>query len=169
MSLEVVGKDPSWIARRRAVAAPDPGGLPLDISDILLFTPGNDLPGSLDAALPSALPTTVLVRGDRVGLYWELYERPDTTVPLEIAVTAMKSSAKGEMPYPLGRPSCPFAGAAPVKLRWVEEPEVRRRGVGRSVALDLRSLSPGHYVITVQFSVSGLPRGCSSREIRIAG
>jgi hypothetical protein len=104
-----------------------------------------------------------------VGLYWELYEQPDSTVPLEIGVTAMRSSAKGDTPYPVGRPSCPFAAAAPVKLRWVEEPDVRRRGVGRSVALDLRSLSPGRYVIAVQFTVGGLPRGCSSREIRIAG
>jgi len=169
VSLEVVGRDPSWIARRRAVAPPDPGGLPLDISDVLLFTPGNDLPGSLEAALASALATTVLRRSDRVGLYWELYEQPDSTVPLEIGVTAMKSSAKDDTPYPVGRPSCPFAAAAPVKLRWVEEPEVRRRGAGRSVALDLRSLSPGRYVIAVQFTVGGLPRGCSSREIRIAG
>ena len=37
----------------------------------------------------------------------------------------------------------------------------------RSIALDLRSLSRGRYVVAIQLSVAGRPRGCSSRELQI--
>jgi hypothetical protein len=53
-------------------------------------------------------------------------------------------------------------------MRWLEEPTARPRGVARAVALDLRRLSPGRYLITLQVSEGGQARGCSSREIQVA-
>jgi hypothetical protein len=84
---------------------------------------------------------------------------------VEIVVTAMKAQSKGDAPYPVGRPWCPYPVESPVKLRWREEPGARPRGAARAVALDLRSLSRGHYVVTIQVSVAGRPRGCSTREL----
>jgi hypothetical protein len=168
LSLEAVGLDTSRVARRRAMTGPDPVGLSPAVSDILLFTPGDVLPESLEAALSTVLGASVMRPGQRVGLYWEMYDQPDSTTTVEIAVTAMKSGSKGDPPYPVGRPSCPFTVESPVRLRWREQPGSRPRGTGRSVALDLRSLSPGRYVITVQARAAGRPLGCSSREIRLA-
>jgi hypothetical protein len=167
LSLEAVGVDIPWVARRRAMAPPDPGGLPPILSDILLFAPGDVLPESLEAALPAALGAPVVPAGRRVGLYWEMYDTPDSTGPVEIGVTAMKAHSKADAPYPVGRPWCPFPVESPVRLRWREEPGARPRGAARAVALDLRSLSRGRYVVTIQVSVAGRPRGCSSRELRV--
>jgi hypothetical protein len=138
------------------------------VSDILLFAPGEVLPESLQAALPAALGAPVVQVGQRVGLYWEMYDEPDLTKPVEISVTVMKARWKGDVPYPIGRPWCPFPGESPVRLRWREEPGIRPRGAARAVALDLRSLSEGRYVVSIQVSVAGRPRGCSSRELRVA-
>jgi hypothetical protein len=149
------------------MAAPDPGGLPPVVSDILLFAPGEVLPGSLETALPVALGTPVVQVGQRVGLYWEMYDEPDST-PVEIAITAMKAHWRGDAPYPVGRPWCPFPDESPVRLRWREEPGARPPGSARAVALDVRSLPTGRYVVTIQVSAAGRPRGCSTREFRIA-
>jgi hypothetical protein len=169
LSLEAVGVDTPWVARRRAMTPPAPGGLPPGLSDILLFAPAEVLPASLEAALPSALGAPVVQVGQRVGLYWEIYGEPESKAPVEIAVTAMKGQWRGDAPYPVGRPWCPFPGESPVRLRWREERGARPRGAGRAVALDLRSLPRGRYVLTIQVSVAGQVRGCSSREIRVAG
>jgi hypothetical protein len=168
LSLEAVGLDTSRVARRRAMTAPDPMGVPAAVSDILLFAPADVLPGSREAALSTALSAPVVHPGQRVGLYWEMYDEPDSTTAVEIAVTRMKAGSKGDPPYPVGRPWCPLTVESPVRLRWREEPGSRPRSIGRSVALDLRSLPQGRYVITVQTSVAGRPRGCSSREVRVA-
>jgi len=97
-----------------------------------------------------------------------MYDNPDSTAPVEIGVTAMKAHSKGDAPYPVGRPWCPFPVESPVKLRWREEPGARPRGAARAVTLDLRPLSRGRYVVTIQVSVAGRPRGCSRRELRVA-
>jgi hypothetical protein len=86
---------------------------------------------------------------------------------VDISVTVMKARWEGDVPYPVGRPSCPLPGESPVRLRWREEPGTPPRGVARAVALDLRSMSEGRYVVTIQVSVDGRARGCSSRELRM--
>jgi hypothetical protein len=156
-----------WVARRRAMAPPDPGGLPPVVSDILLFVPYDALPESLDAALPVALRAPVVQVGQQVGLYWEMYDVPDSTGPVELAVTTTKAHFRHEVPYPVGRAQCPSRFGSLVTVRWGEEPSAPPRGMGRAIVLDLRSLSRGQYVVSVQVSVAGQPRGCSSREFRI--
>jgi hypothetical protein len=169
LSLEAVGVDTPWVARRRAMAPPAPGGSPPVVSDILLFAPAEVLPESLEGALPAALAAPVVQVGQRVGLYWEMYDELGSTAPVEIAVTAMKARWRSDAPYPVGRPWCPFAGEPAVRLRWREEPGARPRGSARAVTLDLRSLSRGRYVVAIQVRVAGQPRGCSSRELRVVG
>ena len=167
---QMVGIDTPWVARWRAMTPPDPGGLPPLVSDILLFAPGQVLPASLEAALPAALDAPVARVGKRLGLYWELYDQLDEpNVAVEIRVSVMKPRSRSDEPSPAGRPECPFQAESPVSLRWREEPGTHSRGAGRAVALDLRSLSRGRYVVTVQVSAAGRLRGCSSRELEIIG
>jgi hypothetical protein len=167
LSLEGVAVGTRWVARRRAMAPLDPARLPPVVSDILLFMPYDVLPESLDAALPAALRAPVVQVGQQVGLYWEMYDAPDSTAPVELAVAATKAHPKDEVPYPVGRAECPPRFGSLVTVRWREEPDAPPRGMGRAIVLDLRSLSRGHYVLSLQLSVAGEPRGCSSREFRI--
>jgi hypothetical protein len=167
LSLEAVGADTAWVARRRAMTAPDPGGSPGVLSDLLLFAPGAALPDSLQAALTSALSGSVVARGRSVGLYWEMYDMPDSTATVEIAVTSVRGKQNGL--YPVSRPWCPLSVKPQVRLSWVEEADGHPGGLARAVALDLHRLSRGPYLVTVQLRVGERPRGCSSREFRIAG
>ena len=167
LSLEAMGVDTGWVAWRRAMAPPDPAGLPPVISDVLLFAPNDVLPKSLEEAGATALRAPAVQVGQRVGLYWEMYGAPDPSAPLQIAVTVTKARSKHEALYPGGRPECPPRVASLVTVRWQEEPGAPSRGAARSIALDLRSLSRGRYVVAIQLSVAGRPRGCSSRELQI--
>ncbi len=167
LSLEGIGVGTPWVARRRAMAPRDPAGLPPVLSDILLFAPYDVLPESLDAALPTALRAPVVQVGRQVGLYWEMYNAPDSTAPVELAVVVTRAHSRDEVPYPVGRAQCPPQFASLVTVRWREEADAPPLGLGRAIVLDLRSLSRGHYEVSVQMSVAGEPRGCSSREFRI--
>jgi hypothetical protein len=164
LSLEVLGVDTARAARARAMAAPDPAGTPGGLSDLLLLSPVEALPRSLETALPQALSSMVVRTGQRVGLYWEMYDRPDTSTPAEVAVTVMKAKAKGDELYPLGRPWCPYMAESPVRLRWREERGAHPAGPARAVMLDLRALSRGRYMVSVQTRAGERPTACSTRE-----
>lgn len=166
VSLEVLASDTPWVARRRTMTAADPASMWPAVSDILLVAPADDPPETLEAALPLALSRSVVTRERPLGLYWELYDAPDSLAVVEITVTATKVDSNHEEPYPLGRPSCPRPNES-IRLHWREEPGMRPPGVGRAITLDPRSLDEGDYVIAVQIRVAGETRGCSSREIRL--
>jgi hypothetical protein len=96
-----------------------------------------------------------------------MYGVPDSMASVEIAVT----SVKGEQSdlYPVSRPWCPLPVKPQVRLSWIEEPAGHPRGPARAAVLDLHRLSRGRYLVTVQLRERERPRGCSSREFRIAG
>jgi hypothetical protein len=167
LSLEVIKADSGPIGWRRVIVPPDPAGLAPDVSDILLVSPAGELPRSLGEAAAAALRPAVVRVGQRVGLYWEMYDVPRPGRRLELAVTVTKARSKHETPYPVGRPECPSRVASPVTVRWQEERGTSPRGPARSIALDLRRLSRGRYVVALQISEAGRPRGCSSRELEI--
>jgi hypothetical protein len=166
LSLEAMRPDTGPIGWRRVMVSPDPAGLPPELSDILLVAAG-ELPRSLGEAAAAALSPVVVPVGQRVGLYWEMYDLPDSGRRLEVAVTVTKARSRRGAPYPVGRPGCPPRIASPVTVRWQEEPGATTRGVARSIALDLRPLSRGRYVVAIQISQAGRARGCSSRELEI--
>ena len=49
---------------------------PRRISDLLVYRGSDDVPTSLDEALPRAITGDSLMRGDPIGLYWETYPGP---------------------------------------------------------------------------------------------
>jgi hypothetical protein len=166
LSLEAVAIDTPWVARRRAMSPPDPGSTPSAVSDLLLFAPSAELPESLGAALPEALRGAMVRRGQRLGLYWEMYDLPDSSATVEIAVTRRSGQQSHDL-YPEGRPSCPFLQKPQVRLRWAEQPDRKPGPAARAVALDLHSLRRGGYTVTLQLRINNRARGCSSREFRI--
>jgi hypothetical protein len=164
LSLEVMKPD-SAIGWRRVMLPPDPAGLTPPLSDILLFKSSHELPRSLEEAAEAALRPAEVREGRRVGLYWEMYDSPDSVQ--EVAVTVTKARSRRDRPYPVGRPACPPRVTSLVGVRWQEAPESRRPGAARSIVLDLRRLSRGRYRVAIQISEAGQPRGCSSRELQI--
>jgi hypothetical protein len=169
VSLEARGVKTGWVAWRRAMVSPDPGGLPPVLSDVLLFNPGEVLPKSLEEASAAALPAPEVKAGQRVGLYWEMYGTPDPVQPVQVAVTVTKARSKHEALYPVGRPGCPARVPSLVTVRWQEHAGAQPPGATWSIALDLRRLSRGRYVVAIEMSMAGRPRGCSSRELQIIG
>jgi hypothetical protein len=167
LSLEAMRSNRGPIGWRRVMVPQDPAGLAPDLSDILLVAPSGELPSSLREAAAAALRPAVVRAGQRVGLYWEMYGTPDLAGTVQVSITVTKARSKHEAPYPLGRPECPPGVASPVTVRWQEEPGAAPRRAARSIALDLRQLSRGRYVVAIQISEAGRPRGCSSRELQI--
>jgi hypothetical protein len=165
LSLETMKAHTGLIGWRRVMLPPDPAGLPPVLSDILLLAPTRELPHSLDDAAGAALRPTQVREEQRVGLYWEMYQMPDSV--LEVAVTVTKARFKDEAPYPAGRPACPPRVASLVSAGWRETPESRPRSPARSIVLDLQRLSRGRYLVAIQVSQAGRPRGCSSRELQV--
>jgi hypothetical protein len=167
LSLEAMKADTGWIGLRRVMVPPDPAGLAPDVSDILLVAPTGELPKSLGEAAAAALRPAVVRAGHRVGLYWEMYGTPGLADTVQVAITVTKARSKHEEPYPLGRPECPPQVVSLVTVRWQEEPGAAPRRAARSIALDLRQLSRGRYVVAIHISEAGRSRGCSSRELQI--
>ncbi|HZA98031.1 MAG TPA: hypothetical protein VE399_04585 [Gemmatimonadales bacterium] len=169
LSLETMRPSMGPVGRWRVIVPPDPAGLAPDLSDILLVAPApaGELPSSLGEAAAAALRPTVVRAGHRVGLYWEMYDTSYRTDTVQVAITVTKARSQHEAPYPVGRPECPPRVASPVTVRWQEEPGTAPRNAARSIALDLRPLSRGRYVVAVQISEAGRTRGCSSRELQI--
>ena len=165
LSLEIMKGDTGLLGWHRVMLPRDPAGLPPVLSDILLLAPRRELPRTLDEAVGAALRPAEVRKGQRVGLYWEMYEVPDSA--LEVAVTVTKARSKRDSPFPVGRPECPPRVSSLVSVRWQEARESQPRGAARSIVLDLRELSRGRYLVAIQISQAGQPRGCSSRELEI--
>ncbi|HET6762532.1 MAG TPA: hypothetical protein VFH27_02645 [Longimicrobiaceae bacterium] len=143
--------------------APAPAGLHL--SDVLLLTPTESLPATLDAAAPLARGTTRLRARERVGLFWEVYglaARPDT---LSVAVSIT----------PVGRPGFARRAAerlglatpgAPVTMGWREEAN-GQTVLGRSLAVALPALRPGEYQLQVAVTTGSGASATTTRSLRV--
>jgi hypothetical protein len=136
------------------------------LSDLLLVVAAEELPDSLDTALPLAVRGTDVVQGGRVGLFWETYGEPaNDSVDLEVKV--VRATGRGTAHPAVGRTECAPDGKAAVAVRWRDAATPRGRRA-RAVTLDLAALEAGRYIVGV--SVAGA-RGsaCTSRPFTITG
>jgi hypothetical protein len=134
------------------------------LSDVLLFTPGEELPDSLDVALPLAVRGTDVALGSRVGLFWETYGEPALD-SVDVEVKVVRAAGRPAAHPSLGRTECAPDGKAAVAVRWRDAatPAGRR---ARAVTLDLKALDPGRYVVGVSVVGSG-GTACTSRPFAI--
>jgi len=133
------------------------------LSDLLLFIPGEELPDSLDVALPLAVRGIEVPPGRQVGLFWETYGEPAAdSVDVEVKVVR----AAGADPDPaLGRSECAPEGKAPVAVRW-RDAAAPTGPRARAVTVDVAALDPGRYVVAVAMSAAG-GSACASRDLEI--
>jgi hypothetical protein len=167
VSLEAKEDAEHRAARLRAVLPGRPGRW---LSDVLLFVPEDELPDSLEIALPLAVRGTDVPATGQVGLYWETYGEPaGDSVDVEVKVA--RAPRRDEAHPALGRAECAPDGKAPVAVRWRDAAARGRKA--RAVTVDLSALDPGRYVVGVSVSaaadsVAANPQqACASRDLEI--
>jgi hypothetical protein len=119
------------------------------VSDLLLLTSPDDLPETLEAAIPLARGSTVAHAGERLGVFWEAYPPPPGSGSVTVSVSVR------------GREEEPGA------LRWRETLPADAPVVPRAVALEIPALSPGRYAIEVEMVWPGTAPRLARREITI--
>jgi hypothetical protein len=168
VSVEVVAPQARRVARARFGF--DPGAVSpgrVALSSLLLLDASDSLPADLAAALPRALGTSRVPRHRKLGLFWELYGLHPGGEPVTTSLAVTRSGA-GWL-----RRAAESLGLAPrragVTVRWedIVVPRDDGGGVGRALAVDLSTMSPGRYRIGVTVTVRGEDAVATSREIEI--
>ena len=165
LSLEVVVPVRRGVARARYGLSPDENAR---MSDLLLLEGSDSLPSDLAAAVPHALATRRM-RADRpLGLFWEVQGLSPAGEEVTTSLTVTRQGTGW-----LRRAVEAVGLATPrrdVSLEWAEilVPRVETPTVaGRSLALDLASLSPGHYRIEVTVTARGRASTAVRRDIEL--
>ncbi|MEZ4455060.1 MAG: hypothetical protein R2882_00725 [Gemmatimonadales bacterium] len=86
--------------RARTLAAPIDRTTPLVLSDPLLFRAADELPRSLDEAVPRMLATDRVSRTAPVGVYWETAGQATDSVSVSIALVPFKRAPRPNRPGP---------------------------------------------------------------------
>ncbi len=164
LGLEVLSPDKRRAAWYRAgVWLPEKDEGDVEVSDILLFEPGNNEVADLQSALPLALPGHEVKRG-KTGIYWEIYglAAADSALPVSLTLTPFGQSALRRIGESIGL----APRTSPLNIAWRESP--RAGGISaRSVVLDLSLIPRGKYVLSVEVRPSGKSPAVSSRQIEI--
>jgi hypothetical protein len=121
-------------------------------SNLLVFDPVEQLPEDLSGVLPLVHGPTPVVAGGRIGLYWEVYglvpgEPVETrvhVVPLHTGLLRRVGSLIG-----LGKRS------RETELSWHEVADPQTGMIHRVVTVDVSSLDPGRYNISVVVAARG--------------
>jgi hypothetical protein len=157
MSLEVAAPARKTLARARyGVRGSDQPQSRVQVSDLLLFEPYDDMPRTLDDVLPHMRTSQRLKPGSRVGIYWEAYNTLPAGEQIAVSITVAPHNAGG---------GGWFRGALRA-LRLVREAkpvtvgmqDVSARGLlytPRAVVVDLATLTPGRYLMELEIDVGG--------------
>lgn len=165
VSLEVLDAATRAAGRARYSVKLPEAGPRLSLSDVLLYAPRDSTPTRLKDALPLALHTARVPRGQPLGLFWETYGVHKTGEEMAIAVLV----------EPIGQS---WFRRAFTKLRivdkqkglsvqWQEAPDAADGIASRAVAVDLSTLKPGRYRVRLSLTPKGDLPIVSNREIEV--
>jgi hypothetical protein len=127
-----------------------PGGDSLVLSDPLFFTPGADLPESLETAAIRALATDRVSRSRPVGIYWEVSGPGADSVEVALAVIPIRRGLLGRIAQGLSL----VRRRAPLTLQWRATGRADQT-VGRAFELDLKKLRTGQYFLKLDAQSRG--------------
>jgi len=164
LSLELLAREERHAARARlGVRPPWDSDAPIGVSDLLLITPREPPPASLEEAIPLARSSTRLRTAERIGVYWEIYGADEP--PRQAFVTL--SLTRGEVGW--ARRLMERVGLADefdgLKLQWEER--VGSTVTPRAVVLDFERLEPGAYTLELLVAPVGRPSVTVTRAIEI--
>ena len=121
-------------------------------SDLLLFDPGDSLPGDLAAALALMHGPRPVTAGTRIGLYWEVYGvAPGEAIETAVNVRSLHAGLLRRVGSFLGLGSGPRA----TRLSWRDAATPVDGVVRRAVIVDVASLDPGRYRLSVDIASRG--------------
>lgn len=151
MSIEVAARARRVLARARyGVHGSDAPESRVQVSDVVLFEPGDSLPMTLDDVLPLMRTSARIGEGEPVGLFWESYNTRATGEGLGVSITVAPEDAGGGWLRRGLRALRRVKEAAPVT---VGMRDVSARGQGyspRAVIVDLSTLKPGRYLMQLE-------------------
>ena len=131
----------------RALPAPTTTSRPV-VSDILLFHPGETLPGSLSEAVAMAHPGVKVPERGRIGLYWEVYGVAETdSVGVTLAVEETRPGFLTRVARTLGVTGRP----QPIRLSWTAA-EGGEGVMAQAIEVDLAPLGTGRYEVILRFT-----------------
>ncbi|MBA3852888.1 MAG: hypothetical protein C0503_00645 [Gemmatimonas sp.] len=156
MSAEVAAPDSSVLARARyGIRPPLATGARVSLSDLLFYEPYGEFPTTVEQAVPHAIPTQRILRGQKLGVFWETYGTDPAGEVMTISLTvvpeteeagAMRRAARA---LRLSRESAPVSiGAQDVSARGSSR-------TARALELDIATLRPGDYLVQLEVSVAG--------------
>ena len=171
MSAEVSSRRDHVLARARyGMRATDSPGSRVSISDLLLFTPYDGMPRTLEDVLPHAAPTQALPQGGKIGIYWETYNTNPGGEGIDVAITVA--------PEEQGGGGWMRRGLTALRLVREVEPvtvglsDVSARGRGftpRAVVVDLATLKPGRYLMQLEITAQGTVPVRAERVLTVRG
>lgn len=169
--LEPAGREARWVGVETR-CEDRPGAvrarlrLPLGstwMSDILLFEPGQTLPGTLDATLGAVRGSNRVPPGEALGVFWEWYGPPE---PQSVTVELTREDRS------FLRKALEWTGLADRRIeragvRWLDPGAEEDRG--RAIRIELPDLAPGRYRLTLQVQSARVGRVLATREIVVGG
>ena len=171
LSLEVLAPVDSVAARRRhgvrIAPVPEEG---VAVSDLMLVEPAADtLPERLAEVIGRASPESVYRRGQRVGLYWEVYGPRGTVGRLRTSVSLSRED--GGLFETLGALlGLGGGGGEEVRMEWRDRVSPARRVHPRSLVIRLPERLPeDRYTLRVAAATAGGDTVTASRRIRVRG
>lgn len=163
-SIEVIGGNRVHRARL-AVALADSLPRSIRISDLAFFAPGDSLPATIDAFLRVASASATARRGEKLGLFWELYGLRATDDEMTLRVQVIREGRNwlrraGERVGLIGR-------RGGVGFGWREDNRGNQSIAPRSIVVDLTGLDPGEYRIEVSLARGTDTPATASRRLEI--
>jgi len=171
LSAEVAAPDAHVLARARyGLRASDMLGSRVQVSDLLIFDPYEDMPDHLEDVIPHARPGVTMTPDSKIGIYWETYNTRPTGEGMQVSITVAPEESPGSGNW-LRKGLTALRLIREAKPVSVGMRDVSARGLGytpRSVVVDLTTLKPGRYVLELEVTAEGTIPVRASRVIVIA-
>ncbi|MGE5143340.1 MAG: hypothetical protein ACM3OA_07895, partial [Acidobacteriota bacterium] len=132
-------------------------------SGLLVFDPVDSVPGDLSAVLSLAHGSATVAAGGRIGVYWEVYGlTPGEPVETQLSVTPRHAGLLHRVGswFGLGKRS------RETELAWHESADPETGVIHRAVIVDVSSLDPGRYGVSVTIAARGR-NVTTARELEI--
>jgi hypothetical protein len=165
-SLEIIASSERRAAvGRRALRTLRPIRGRVVVSDLLAFEPQDSLPANLAATVPHTRTLLHVPGGSRVGLYWEVYGLAPGGEVLATSVSVAPERV-GWLRRVVGAVGLARRPRR-VEIEW-QETGLPLDGLSpRALVVDLSTLPPGEYRITVRVRAHGTDAAFATRQLRI--
>jgi hypothetical protein len=168
MSAELHAPAAAQAARARyGLRPPYAVGARVTLSEMLFFAEHDGLPQTLEQAIPHALASIRVSRGQKLGVFFESYGTDPAGEMLKVTMTVAREEDEPGFVRRRMQAMRLSREATPVSIT-VEDLSARNRPyTPRAVYLDVTSLRPGAYIVQLEVQVAGQYVVRSERALEI--